>query len=381
MPLARREFLIASAAWLASGCRRATEPAPALRGPNLFLGGGRYRESPEAAVRYVFAAIDIDSTGAVQRYLTATDFLPHGLHIHPQEPQRLALFQKKGPGACEYDLDARRVIRPIPVTGNRHFYGHGCYSADGAVLLSTEANLDNLDGAIGIRDSRTLAYLGAFPSYGKSPHECQLIDDGRTLVVTNGGDGLDGDAPCVSYIDVASQRLLERVPPSDARINTGHFAVTRDHRLVVVSAPRSGLDTRERGGISLRTPRGGLQTLSEPAAITRALRGEALSVAIHEARGIVAVTHPDADLLTFWSLRERTLLQRLSLPRPRGLTLTTDQSEFIVSAGEQASLLRIPAQTLTPLSEPLIALSYVTGSHLYNWTPGHAAAGASIRPA
>lgn len=369
----RRQFLLASAALLAmSGCRRASAPPPLpLTGDNVFLGGGRYRESAQDAAREVLSVIEVDAAGRAQRHVTTTAFLPHGVHAHPHTPHRLALFEKKGPGACEYDLHTQQVIRPIPVAANRRFYGHGSYTADGEHLLSTEASVDTLDGAIGIREASSLRELGTFPSYGKAPHECQLIDEGRTLVVTNGGGPLGGDAPCVTYIDVASQRLLERVPLHEARLNTGHFGIARDRSLVVVSAPRAGLENGGRGGVSLRSPgESALHTLSDPPAVVQEMLGEALSVSIQDERGVVAVTHPDGNLVTFWSLRDRALLKTLRVTKPRGVTLTRDHRAFIVSAGDQASLLRVPVDTLEPDAQPLIALSFMTGSHLYNWKAG-----------
>lgn len=381
MPINRRDFLIASIALLAA-CKRADPATTRIEGSDVFLGGGMYREEGQTSTRFVVSVVDVDTAGA-RRTVTPSGFLPHGIHAHPQQRHRLALFEKKGPGACEYDLGTQRVIRPIPTTKNRYFYGHGAYSADGRMLLSTEADVDSLDGAIGIRDSGSLAYLGAFPSYGKAPHECRLIDGGRTLVVTNGGGELGGDAPCVTYIDVASQRLLDRVLLTDARLNTGHLGIARDQSLVVVSAPRAGLGTAERGGVSIRHPGGDLETLSGPARLPGNLRGEALSVAIHDGTGIAAVTHPDSDRVTFWSLRERTMIKSLHVHKPRGVTLTHDLASFVISAGEQASLLRVPVATLVPDDQPMIALSYMTGSHIYNWSndmseilsPGPMAAG------
>lgn len=57
-----------------------------------------------------------------------------------------------------------------------------------------------------------------------------------------------GDPPSVTYIDVASHRLLDRVPLTDARLDTGHLGIAQDRSLVVVSAPRAGPSTAERGG-------------------------------------------------------------------------------------------------------------------------------------
>ena len=360
--LSRRGFLVLVGALGVSACG----PRPRTLNPGqLFLGGGQYKTSPQAPLQYVLSVIDL-SDG--HRELTPMGFLPHGIHAHPQAPERLALFEKKGPGACEYDLRERRLMRVIPGVENRYFYGHGTYTADGAVLLSTEADRDSRDGAIGMRDSRSLRYLGAFPTYGKSPHECKLIDGGKTLVVTNGGGDLRGDAPSVTYIDVASQRLLETVQLQAHHLNAGHLAVSLRGELVVVSAPRAGLEADGVGGVSMGAPVPLLQSLAEPADIVARMRGEALSVAIHDARDLVAVTHPDGDMVTFWSLSRRTLVKVLPLHRPRGVALSGDLQSFIISGGEQAGLVRVPVDTLQADRRALVEQSYMTGSHIYNWS-------------
>lgn len=361
MQIKRREFLVLIGAAGLAACGRLRR----AHAEGVFLGGGQYKARADAPVQYVMSVIDL-SDG--KRDLVPMGFLPHGIHAHPQTQERLALFEKKGPGACEYDLRERRLLRVIAPVENRHFYGHGVYTADGAVLLSTEANVDSYEGAIGMRDSSTMQYLGAFPSYGQSPHECKLIDDGKTLVVTNGGGQLDGARPSVTYIDVATQRLLDTVHLESSQLNAGHLAVAADGALVVVSAPRQGLEKAGLGGVSMGRPAPVLDRAAPPQAVAARLHGEALSVAILDSRDLVAVTHPDGDLVTFWSLSQRRLIKTLSLHRPRGVALDSTQQAFIISCGEQAGLVRVPVDTLEAERNALVEQSYMTGSHIYNWS-------------
>ena len=80
------------------------------------------------------------------------------------------------------------------------------------------------------------------------------------------------------------------------------------------------------------------------------------------------VTHPDGNMVTFWSLRDRQLIKVVELRRARGVELTKDESAFVVSYGENANLIRIPVATLEPDRSSIIAASYITGSHIYNWS-------------
>jgi hypothetical protein len=368
LSLTRRELLQLTAGYLAvgpvlSGCSEDSESSPS----NLILGGGRYQNLDTGETAHVFSIVDL---GSREVSLVDLDFLAHGIHLHSKQPHRMAVFEKKGPHAIEFDLRERQVVRRITTAKNRYFYGHGVYSVDGSLLFCTESYLDTLRGIIAVRDAETHRYLGEFPSYGKEPHECKLIEQGRTLVVTNGGgSGLD-HAPSVAYIDVASEKLIERVTMTDVRINTGHFAVGGDGALVVISAPRRGLETTEPGGVSIRPRGASMLTLSKPQQVAARMQGEALSVAIHEESNVAAVTHPDGGMVTFWSIADRRLLKVIDLAHPRGVVLTRDNRFFVLSYGLEASLVRVAVADLNLVKDSLVPNTLISGSHLYNWSRG-----------
>lgn len=331
----------------------------------LILGGGGYVDPADGARKWVFAAVDAAS-GTVRR--TETAFFPHGIAIHPHSRERLFVFEKIGPGACEIDLAAMQAVRSIPLREGHAFYGHGAVSADGRLLYSTETRVDDGGGVIAVRDTRTLGYLGEFPSHGDHPHECRLIEGGRVMVVTNGGGTAEsGHRPSLVYVDVRSRRLLRRLELSGGQFNAGHVAVAGG-AAVVVSAPRRGLPAERLGAVSVHAPGGALITMTEPTAVASRMLGEALSVAIHAASGVFGVTHPDGNMVSFWTLQRPQLVKVLDLPRPRGISITSDGERFIVSYGPQASLVQVPADTLVPDETTRIDATYLGGSHIVNWT-------------
>lgn len=366
MNITRRTFILASAGLvLTGGSSSASTSTKNLDARNLILGGGTYLDPNTLQAKYVISIVDL---GSRTRTLTDMSFMPHGIHRNPADTSRLVIFEKRGPGACEYDLNARKVVRYIPVTKGRYFYGHGAYSLDGSLIYSTETILKTGDGVIAIRDAKTLDIIGEFPSFGKEPHECKLIDGGQTMVVTNGGGNIQGDAPCVTYIDVASQKLIEKVELNNARLNTGHASVSNTGSLVVVSAPRSGLGKQNLGGVSIRPHGETMKTATSPVMIANRMQGEALSVAIHSEANIAAVTHPDGNMVTIWSLQNRQLIKVIELEKPRGVELTTNMKNFVVSYGPTANIIQIPVATLEPDEKSVIPASYISGSHIYNWS-------------
>ena len=363
MQLGRRRLLQGAAAFTAIGL--GMPQGHAQRRSELILGGGGYVDPANGARRWVFAAADL-SSGSVRR--TDTAFFPHGLAIHTRSPERLFVFEKIGPGACEVNLRTMEVVRPISLHEGHAFYGHGAVSADGKLLYSTETRLDDQTGRIAVRDSSTLEYLGEFPSFGDHPHDCRLVDGGRVMVVTNGGGTeASGHHASLAYVDVKSRKLLRRFDMPGESFNAGHVAVAGE-AAVVVSAPRRGLPNDRSGAVSVRSPGGGLVTLAQPADVTSRMQGESLSVAVHMPGRIFGVTHPDANMVTFWTLVRPRLLKVLEMPRPRGIALSADGSRFIVSYGPQTGLVQVPAATLVPDEALRVSDTFLGGSHIVNWT-------------
>lgn len=360
-----RRLVLAALAPL-PGCSQ--PPAPVSPKPashlGIIIGPGQYVHDDRK--RFVLSVVDLDRVRKPPRTI-ALDFFAHGVVPNPVEPSRLVLFEKIGKGACEVDLVERRVIRKVETVKERLFYGHGAFSPDGKTLFSIETEVDaNFKGMIAVREAGTYRVVDAMPTYGAAPHDCQLIDGGKTLVVTNGGAPLDKEPrPSVTYVDVASKKLLTKLEFETPLINAGHLALTSTGDLAVVSAPREGLPgpADKVGGVSLRRGDQALRTMQQPAAVTQRLRGEVLSVCIHEATGVAACTCPLGDLVTFWDMKEQKLIKNLEFRRPRGVALTLDLAHFVVSYGE-GEMGMISADNLEPEPAFPVTRSLLTGSHI-----------------
>ena len=65
---------------------------------------------------------------------------------------------------------------------------------------------------------------------------------------------------------------------------------------------------------------------------------------------------------------DRRLVKVIDLPSARGVELTLDKKDFIVSYGSNANLVRIPVDTLEPDKSSIVEESHITRSHIYNWS-------------
>jgi hypothetical protein len=187
--------------------------------------------------------------------------------------------------------------------------------------------------------------------------------------VTNAGSsGIENSQPAVSYIDVQTQQLIERVTLSNELLNTGHIGVAADGSLIVTSAPREGLEQTHSGGVSIRSGKQPMLTMTQPEMVIKQMTGEALSIAIDNKHNIAAVTHPEANMVTFWSIGKRELVKAMSVPQPRGITLSLDEKSFIISYDINTSMVLVSTKDLTANTGSVMQPTYISGSHIINWS-------------
>lgn len=330
------------------------------------LGGGSYLSQGKQL--FVLALIDLDAQTPCAETIPLS-FLGHGFAFDPTDRFRVALFEKKGPGAALVDLRERRVLGPIETPAARRFYGHGAYSQDGSLLYATESVItDSFSGILSVRDSVTLRELGVIPTHGTAPHDCLIVDDGKTLVVSNGGGPLDGgEPPCVCYIELVTGKLLDKVVLDSPLHNTGHIALSQRGDLAIISAPRDGLPNpnEQLGAVSLRPLNSDVVTVKRPPSVVQRMRGETLSLTILEPSQIVVTTNPFGNLVSMWHLTDATFVGKLELQGPRGVCQSLDKAWLLVSHVLDQSVALTAYHTANRKPAGLvISPSYMSGSHI-----------------
>lgn len=171
----------------------------------------------------------------------------HAAAAHPTRPEAVAFARRPGNFALVIDCVEGRTLSTLEAPQGRHFYGHGAFSADGALLFTTENAVETGDGRLGVWDA-AFGYrrLGEVGSGGIGPHDVLLMPDGATLAVANGGIrthpqsgreklNLPVMRPNLSYLAVDNGAVLEAVePPVELRLNSvRHLAVRADGTIAV----------------------------------------------------------------------------------------------------------------------------------------------------
>ena len=231
--LTRRRFLALSAGL-------ATTPLVQLAsasGAPAFLSAYRDRQG-------AFGVAAMDEAGSI----LFTEALPargHDTVVSPDGSTAVTFARRPGRFALVIDLTQGRHSRAFEASSGRHFYGHGFFSPDGALLYATENDYEAERGVLGMYDVQAgYRRLGEIETRGIGPHEALLLSDGRTIAVANGGILTHPDlprqklnlatmAPSLAYLDAQTGDLVERValPPALHRLSIRHMDEAGDGSL------------------------------------------------------------------------------------------------------------------------------------------------------
>jgi len=166
----------------------------------------------------------------------------HGLIVEP-EGTLIAVARRPGEWLLRWDRDGRQAacVWNDPA---RRFNGHA--RRRGALLYTTETELDTGAGAVVVRDASSLAVTAIWPTHGTDPHDLQFAADG-TLWVANGGittrpetgrakHDLDRMDSSLVHLDGSDGRLLGQWRLDDARLSLRHLALRGDELGIALQA-------------------------------------------------------------------------------------------------------------------------------------------------
>ncbi len=167
----RRAFLASLAAACAPRMTWADVGAPAClaagkRGEDFFLHG-------------------LSATGT-SLFQIALPGRGHAAAAHPAQAEAVAFARRPGTFALVIDCATGNTRHRLTPPEGMQFNGHGAYSADGTLLMTSEVVAETAEGRIGLWDTTRYTRLTDWPSHGIGPHEIKRLPDGR-LAVANGG--------------------------------------------------------------------------------------------------------------------------------------------------------------------------------------------------
>jgi uncharacterized protein len=274
----------------------------------------------------------------------------HGFAVSRDGHHAVAFARRPGRFALPFSPATMQASAPLPLPADRHFYGHGLFSADGKRLFATQNDFDAGRGVLAVHDVRQdYRRIGEFATHGIGPHECLLADDGRSAVIANGGIlthpdwprrklNLDTMVSTLVRLDLASGDLLARasLPPALYQLSMRHLAATPDGA-TWFCCQHQGAATEQPPLIGRWDRNGEIRLIDLPATVTRSMRNYAGSIAATPDGRRIAVTSPRGGIIVVLDGRSGSFLETVSLADTCGIAPTGDG--FMATAGTGEILL------------------------------------------
>jgi len=227
-----------------------------------------------------------------------------------------------------------------------HFYGHGVFSRDGGLLYTTENRIETGDGVIGVwsvKDGYKRA--GALPAFGIGPHDLNLLSDGRTMVIANGGIATHPDTgrkplnlatmkPSLAYVDVRNGELIEQhvLPARLHRNSIRHLDVAAGDT-IVFGCQFKGPSTQHPSLIGLHRMGSEPYLVPDGVASSQDLRGYVSSVAVDRGGALAAVSSSRGQAVLFADVAGRRIIGKRSFPDASGVAAGSQAAHFVVTGG------------------------------------------------
>ncbi|MBY2914097.1 DUF1513 domain-containing protein [Rhizobium leguminosarum] len=267
----------------------------------------------------------------------------HGMAFSASTGKTVAFARR--PGTYAMIFDPWNKSEPIVINSreDRHFYGHGAFSPDGRLLYASENDFDGNRGMIGLYDATNrFTRIGEFETYGIGPHDMTVSDDGRLLIVANGGIETHPDfgrtklnlgemQPSLALIDAATGALVEKhvLPAEWAELSTRHVDLD--------GAGRIWFACQYEGHRKDLPPLVGhfakgedLTFIDLPEETTRRLANYVGAIAVSRSEGLVGITSPKGGASVTIDARTGKMLAETSLPDAAGIAPA--RSGFAVSS-------------------------------------------------
>ncbi|WP_169545670.1 DUF1513 domain-containing protein [Sneathiella aquimaris] len=280
----------------------------------------------------------------------------HGAAYCRQSNTLITFARRPDQFAVAYAVETTSPISVIQSAKGRHFYGHGAFSKDGKFLYAAENDFDNETGVIGIYDAQDrFNRLGEWPSGGIGPHEIRCSNDGKRLIIANGGIlthpdyprqklNLPDMRPSLTILDLPTGDLVKQVvlDPTLRQVSLRHFA--EDHQGTIwIGGQYQGPLIDD---VPLLFKLGKASSVLEPLILPRSL-GQGIkhyigSVAVSKQGSKVAFSAPKGNRVLIWNHQESSFETGYSesdicglAPMGSGFLMSTGPGKLIHETTEQ----------------------------------------------
>ena len=278
----------------------------------------------------------------------------HAAAAHPTQALAVAFARRPGTFALVIDCATGLTRHQLTPPPGRQFNGHGSFSADGALLMTSEVVAEGSAGRIGLWETASFTRIGEWDSHGIGPHDMKRLKDGR-LIVANGGIqtdptdraklNLDTMHPNLSLLSPRGD-LLDQVDLPDLKQNSiRHLALTTSGVAFAM---------QWQGDLADPVPLLGLWTPGQPIKLcppteaqAQTMKGYAGSIAVSPTDGRIAMTSAPGGALMLFDAdgTPQTTLHRADISG-----VAASATGFTATDG-QGAVWAITGDTLQPLTQ------------------------------
>lgn len=283
------------------------------------------------------------SLSGKQRFKLPVPWRGHDVSLTPDGRHILFFARRPGRQIAVIDRIDGTLKKLIDSENGRHFFGHGAFSKDGRWLFTSENNYVDGTGTIGVYRTDDFKRVEEFPSGNIGPHQIEILSDGKTLVVANGGILTHPDTPrealnldtmssSLTYLDTQTGQILEQFLPQNPQMSIRHLAVSEDDT-VVMGVQYQGDRSDILPLVLTHKDETTLQSLQSDDLHWLRQNQYIASVAVDPSATIAITTTPRGHGVSVWNLHQRQLLSFISLKDVAGAVYHPSSRSFLVSNG------------------------------------------------
>jgi hypothetical protein len=237
--------------------------------------------------------------------------IPTRAHAVIVEPKGTLLAVARRPGDWLMRLTPQgRVVQKQWIEPDRAFNGHVWASADGRTLCTSETDLSDGQGLLGVRDARTLQKLREWKTHGMDPHAFQRDAEGHWMVANGGIPTLPETGRLkinLSQMDASlvrlhrdSGELLGQWRLDDPRMSLRHMAWSADRKTLGLALQSEHDDAQRKAAAPVlawfdAAGRGSLRTAPQAENLA-GYAGDIAAVSVHT----WVVSCPKANRAAWW---------------------------------------------------------------------------------
>jgi len=292
-----------------------------------------------------YYAYTLDRLGAVIKRIALQD-RGHGVAFNKATNKAILFARRPGRYALAFNPFNSIKTSLFQPPENRHFYGHGVFSADGALLFATENDFKGERGVIGVYNARNnFQRLGELNSGGIGPHEIISSNDGKTLIVANGGIATHPDYPReklnlsdmhpnLSFIKIDSGDITHSVslPKRLHQVSLRHLSIDRSDTVWIGGQYQGAKLDKVPLAFTFSQKSKTIEALQFPVKIQRKMKQYVGSVSVNNRAGLAALSAPRGNQVSLWNLNNKSLVKTISIIDGCGIAVHRDG--FLVTSGQ-----------------------------------------------